>query len=93
MILIYIINFTIFLMSYGEYMTLLVVAAPKQIMDNIRCVLLYLFTFSKYTTHKELHSFGRKRKGEQELEVCLVLSKKPTLSLLILQGPILAHIS
>lgn len=93
MILIYIINFTIFLMSYGEYMTLLVVTAPKQIKDKIRCVLLYLFTFSKYTTHKELHSFGRKRKGGEELEFCLVLSKMPTLSLLILQGPILPHIS
>ena len=38
---------------------LVVAAVLKQIKDEIRYVLLYLFTPSIYIKYKELHSFGR----------------------------------
>ena len=38
---------------------LVVAAVLKQIKEKIRCVLLFVFTFSKCIKYKELYSFGR----------------------------------
>ena len=38
---------------------LVVAVVLKRIKDEIRYILLYLFTSSIYITYKELHSFGR----------------------------------